>query len=51
MLNRDFRELLSAFSDAGVEYLLVGAYALAAPGLVYVAKVDAGLEARDARGD
>jgi hypothetical protein len=30
MLNRDFRDILSAFSDAGVEYLLVGAYALAA---------------------
>jgi hypothetical protein len=34
MLNRDFRDILSAFSDAGVEYLLVGAYALAAHGLV-----------------
>jgi hypothetical protein len=34
MLNRDFRDVLSAFSDAGVEYLLVGAYALAAHGLV-----------------
>lgn len=34
MLNRDFREILSAFSDAQVEYLLVGAYALAAHGLV-----------------
>jgi predicted nucleotidyltransferase len=34
VLNRDFREILSAFSDAQVEYLLVGAYALAAHGLV-----------------
>ena len=34
MLNRDFRDILSAFSDGGVEYLLVGAYALAAHGLV-----------------
>ena len=33
MLHRDFRELLSAFSDAEVEYLLVGPYALAAHGL------------------
>jgi hypothetical protein len=34
VLNRDFREILSAFSDAQVEYILVGAYALAAHGLV-----------------
>ncbi len=34
MLSRDFRDILSAFSDAGVEYLLVGAYALAVHGLV-----------------
>ena len=34
MLHKDFHELLSAFSDAGVEFLLVGAYALAAHGLV-----------------
>lgn len=34
MLNRDFQEILSALSDAKVEYLLVGAYALAAHGLV-----------------
>ena len=34
MLNRDFLDILSAFSDGGVEYLLVGAYALAAHGLV-----------------
>lgn len=34
MLSRDFRDMLSAFSDAGVEYLLVGAHALAAHGLV-----------------
>ena len=34
MLSRDFRDILSAFSDAGVEYLLVGAYALSAHGLL-----------------
>lgn len=34
MLSRDFRDILSAFSDAGVEFLLVGAYALSAHGLV-----------------
>jgi hypothetical protein len=34
MLSRDFRDILSAFADAGVEYVLVGAYALAAHGLV-----------------
>lgn len=32
MLNRDYRDMLSAFDDAGVEYLVVGAYALAAHG-------------------
>ncbi|MEM1041751.1 MAG: hypothetical protein AAGI91_03895 [Bacteroidota bacterium] len=32
MLNADYRDMLSAFADAGVEYLLVGAYALAAHG-------------------
>jgi hypothetical protein len=34
MLNPDFRDILSAFSDAGVEYLLVGAYAMASHGYV-----------------
>ena len=34
MLHKDFRELLSAFSDARVEFLLVGAYALSVHGLV-----------------
>jgi hypothetical protein len=33
MLNPDFRDILSAFSAAGVEYLVVGAYAVAAHGL------------------
>jgi len=33
MLNRDFRDVLSAFNAEGVEYLVVGAYALAAHGL------------------
>lgn len=32
MLNPDYRDMLSAFEDAGVEHLLVGAYALAAHG-------------------
>ena len=32
MLSPDFRDILSAFTDAGVEYLLVGAYAMAAHG-------------------
>jgi hypothetical protein len=33
MLNPDFHDILSAFNAARVEYLLVGAYALAAHGL------------------
>lgn len=32
MLNPDYHDMLSAFADAKVEYLLVGAYALAAHG-------------------
>ena len=32
MLNPDFREILSAFEDSEIEYLVVGAYALAAHG-------------------
>jgi hypothetical protein len=31
-VNPDFRDILSAFSAEGVEYLVVGAYALAAHG-------------------
>lgn len=31
-MNRDFREMLSSLSDEGAEYLVVGAYALAAHG-------------------
>ncbi len=34
MLNRDFRDFLCAFFDERVEFLIVGAYALAAHGLV-----------------
>lgn len=34
MLNPDFRDLLSAFAACGVEYLLVGAQALSAHGIV-----------------
>jgi hypothetical protein len=33
MLNPDFRDMLSAFSAENVEYLIVGAYALAAHGV------------------
>jgi hypothetical protein len=33
MLNPDYRDMLSALSAEGVEYLVVGAYALAAHGL------------------
>jgi len=32
VLNPDYRDMLSAFADAGVEYLVIGAYALAAHG-------------------
>ena len=34
MLNPDYRDILSAFSEENVEYLLVGAYALAVHGQV-----------------
>ena len=33
MLNKDFRDILSAFCEEQVEFMLVGAYALAAHGL------------------
>jgi hypothetical protein len=33
MLNPDFRDMLSAFTGEGVEFLVVGAYALSAHGL------------------
>jgi hypothetical protein len=33
-MNRDFRDLLSEFSVANVEYLVIGAHALAAHGHV-----------------
>jgi hypothetical protein len=33
LLNRDFAEMLRVLSDEGVEYLLVGAYAMAAHGV------------------
>ena len=32
MLNPDFKDMLSGLSDSGVEFLLVGAYAMAAHG-------------------
>jgi hypothetical protein len=34
LLNPDYRDMLSAFNEEGVRYLLVGAYALAVHGLV-----------------
>jgi hypothetical protein len=34
LLNLDYRDILLAFLEENVEYLLVGAYALAAHGLV-----------------
>ena len=34
MLNRDYRDMLSAFNDAKVDYMIVGAYAVAAHGVV-----------------
>ena len=37
-MSRDFRELLLAFNDAKVEYLIVGAHALAAYGYVRATK-------------
>ena len=33
-MNRDFAEMLSALSEAGAEFLIVGAHALAAHGIV-----------------
>ncbi len=38
LLNPDFRDMLSAFSDEGVEYLVVGAYALGAHGFARATK-------------
>ena len=38
MLNPDFRDLLAAFNARGVEYLVVGAHALAAHGHVRATK-------------
>ena len=32
MLNQNFKDMLSAFADSGAEYLIVGAYAMAAHG-------------------
>ena len=37
-MNRDFNELLLAFNENGVEYLVVGAHALAVYGLVRATK-------------
>jgi hypothetical protein len=37
-MNQDFRDLLAEFNAAGVEFLVVGAHALAAHGLVRATK-------------
>jgi hypothetical protein len=37
-VNRDFRDLFAALNDAGVDYLVVGAHALAAHGHVRATK-------------
>ena len=37
-MNPDFRDLLAAFNDRGVEFIVVGAHALAAHGLVRATK-------------
>jgi hypothetical protein len=37
-MNRDFKELLSAFSDANVEFLVIDAHAMAAHGYVRATK-------------
>jgi hypothetical protein len=34
MLNQDFKDILSCLNDEQVEYIVVGAYALAAHGYV-----------------
>ena len=34
ILNEDYRDILRSFDDEGVEFLLVGAYAMAAHGYV-----------------
>ena len=41
-MNPDFRDLLAAFNAHGVEYLVVGAHALAAHGLVRATKLPCG---------
>jgi hypothetical protein len=38
LLNQDFKDLLSAFNDAGVDFLVVGAHALAAHGHIRATK-------------
>lgn len=38
MVNRDYRDLFAAFNDASVEFLIVGAYALAVHGHVRATK-------------
>ncbi len=37
-MNQDYRDLLAAFNDYGVEYLVVGAHAMAAHGYVRATK-------------
>ena len=38
MLNQDFKDLLSTFNEHGVEFLVVGAHALAAHGFIRATK-------------
>ena len=38
MLNQDFKDLLSTFNEHGVEFLVVGAHALAAHGIIRATK-------------
>jgi hypothetical protein len=48
MLNPDFREMLSCLKDKGVEFIIVGAYALAAhdKDLVDIAWLEKNLHSR-----
>jgi hypothetical protein len=39
-VNRDFRDLIAAFNAQGVEFLVVGAHALAAHGRVAPVRID-----------
>lgn len=49
MLNPDYRDMLSAFSEEGVEYLLIDAYAMAAHGRVRATGGDIDLWVKSSR--